>query len=226
VLALVLAAGCALFWTRVFQPYAATLRPYRVSRVRRERGDAVTLELAPDGHRGLRFAPGQFARVRAGDFSSAIATLAPGTRVLVDGPHGEAAQPTSRRGGLLLLAAGIGITPALSVIRTAAERGEQRPLLLLYGNRRWAEVTFREELDELRWRMPHLQVVHVLSRPEDGWMGERGRLGAETLRRHAPADVARWNALICGPPGMVAATSSELRRLGMPSGAIQAEGFA
>src|SRR4051794_30444677 len=55
VLGVVLASGAALFWTRVLRPYATAQRPYRVLRVRRERGDAVTLELAPDGHAGLRF---------------------------------------------------------------------------------------------------------------------------------------------------------------------------
>jgi NAD(P)H-flavin reductase len=67
--------------------------------------------------------------------------------------------------------------------------------------------------------------VHVLSRPDAGWTGERGRVGAELLRRHAPPDVARWSALICGPPAMVADTALALRGLGMPPTAIQAEGF-
>jgi predicted ferric reductase len=257
VLGLVLAAACALFWTRVLHPYATALRPYRVLSVRQERGDAVTLELAADGHIGLRFGPGQFARLRSGDcvygmdehpftlssaaqrpdrpaftikalgdFSRAVAGLEPGMRVLVDGPHGEAAYPARGVRGRLLLAAGIGITPALSVIRTAAERGDQRPLLLLYGSRRWPDVTFREELEALQRRLPNLRVVHVLSRPDAGWTGERGRVGAELLRRHAPPDVARWSALICGPPAMVADTALALRGLGMPPTAIQAEGFA
>jgi predicted ferric reductase len=256
VLGLVLAAGGALFWTRVARPYATALRPYRVLEVRRERGEAVTVELAADGHPGLRFAPGQYARLRTadclygmdehpftlsssaehaarpaftvkalGDFSAALGELMPGTRLLVDGPHGEAAHAASGVRGRLLLAAGIGITPALSVIRTAAERGEHRPILLLYGSRSWADVTFREELAEFERRLPSLRVVHVLSRPESGWPGERGRLGEELLRRHAPRDIARWSALICGPRSMVEDTDAALRRLGMPRAAIQAEGF-
>jgi predicted ferric reductase len=256
VLGLVLAAGAALFWTRVAKQYRTALRPYRVLAVTRERGNAVSLELAADGHDGLRFEPGQFARLRAahclygmddhpftlsssarrpdrpaftvkalGDFSASLADLCVGTEVLVDGPHGEGAHSPRSRRGRLLLAAGIGITPALSVIRTAAERGERRPLLLLYGSRRWADVTFREELDELERRLPNLRVVHVLSRPEPGWQGERGRVGHEVLRRYAPPDLARWSALACGPPAMVAEAAVTLQGLGMPQAAIQAEGF-
>jgi predicted ferric reductase len=131
------------------------------------------VELAADGHRGLHFEAGQFARLRPahrpyglddhpftlsssagrpdrpaftikalGDFSSSMADLEVGTVVLVDGPHGEAIADAHARRGRLLLAAGIGITPAMSVIRTASERGDRRPLVLLYGSRRWADVTF------------------------------------------------------------------------------------
>lgn len=144
----------------------------------------------------------------------------------MDGPHGEAAHDGRHVRGRLLLAAGIGITPAVSVLRTAADQGERRPLLLLYGSRRWADVTFREELDDLLLRLPSLRVVHVLSRPEDGWAGERGRIGEPLLRRHAPLGVAAWSALVCGPPAMVDEASWALRRLGLPPAAVQAEGFA
>jgi predicted ferric reductase len=256
VLLLVLAAAAALFWTRVATPYATAQRPYRVLSVRRERGDAVTVELSPDGHSGLHFEPGQFARLRAadclygmddhpftlsssaqrpdrpsftvkalGDFSSALAHLPPGTEILVDGPHGECAEDSHAVRGRLLVAAGIGITPALSVLRTQSERGDRLPTLLLYGSRRWVDITFREELEQLAAERPNLRVVHVLSRPDAGWRGERGRVGVDLLRRHAPADVARWSALICGPAAMVGEAATALRLLGVPKTSIQAEGF-
>lgn len=256
VLLLVVAAAVALFWTRVARPYATAERPYRVLGVRRERGNAVTVELVPIGHAGLRFAPGQFARLRAahsvygmddhpfslsssahcpgrpaftvkalGDFSSSLARLRPGAEILVDGPHGEGVHDARAVRGRLLVAAGIGITPALSVLRTAADLGERRPLLLIYGSRSWPDVTFREELRNLQQRLPNSRLVHVLSRPEPGWHGEHGRITGELVRRYAPPDVAGWSALVCGPAAMVAEVSSVLQRLGMPKTAIQAEGF-
>lgn len=257
VLGLVLAAAVTLFWARVAQPYATSLRPYRVLGVKREHGDAVTVELAADGHRGLPFEPGQFARLRPalcpyglddhpftlsssadrpdrpaftvkalGDLSSSVADLEVGTEILVDGPHGEGIERLQDGRGRLLLAAGIGITPAMSVLRTAAERGDRRPFLLLYGSRGWADMTFREELRGLERRLPNLQVLYVLSRPEPEWQGERGRIDGALLRRHAPRDVRAWRALVCGPPAMVAHATAALVRLGMPPAAVQSEGFA
>ncbi len=256
VLVLTLAAAGALFWSRVARPYATAVRPYRVAAIHPERGDAVTLELAAEAGAGLRFAPGQFARLRPahapyglddhpftlsssaarpdrpsftvkalGDFTSAVAGLRVGEAVLVDGPHGEAVDEAPARRGRLLLAAGIGITPAMSVLRTAAARGDGRPHLLLYGSRTWADVTFREELVALERRLPALHVVHVLSRPDGAWGGERGRVDGALLTRHAPRDVAAWSALVCGPPAMVADTTAALVALGVPARAVQAEGF-
>ncbi len=47
-------------------------------------------------------------------------------------------------------------------------------------------MTFREELDDFERYLPNLQVVYVLSRPEPGWHGERGRIRGSLLRRYAP----------------------------------------
>lgn len=256
VLLLVLLGVVAIFCVRVARPYSMTLRRFRVRGVKKERGGAVTVELQADGHRGVRFRPGQFAWLKlasrpygmdehpfslsssadrpdrpsftvkaVGDFTAGLAGLSEGTPVLLDGPHGEGVAHGRSLAGRLLLAAGIGITPAISVLRTAAERGERQPMVLVYGNRRWEDVTFREELEELERILPNLRVVHVLSRPEPDWQGERGRVDEQLLRRHAPRDPAGWSALVCGPPGMVSAASATLRRMGLPASAIQAEGF-
>jgi predicted ferric reductase len=58
--------GLTIFWialllyVRILKPLFMLRRPYRVADVRQERGDAWTLVMQPDGHRGFRFSPGQF----------------------------------------------------------------------------------------------------------------------------------------------------------------------
>ena len=160
-----------------------------------------------------------------GDFTEEVAQLRAGAELLLDGPHGATVCADDSARGRLLLAAGIGITPAMSVLRTAAENQESLPIVLVYGSRRWEDVTFREELEELERELPNLRVVHVLSRPHAEWQGERGRVDEHVVRRHVPRDLAGWRALVCGPPAMVAALSAALRRIGLPQSAIHAEGF-
>ena len=88
---------------------------------------------------------------------------------------------------LVLIAGGIGVTPMMSIVRTFADKGDDRPLLLLYGSRTYEEITFREELEELTGRV-QLKVVHVLRNPHEGWSGERGYV-----------DVEISAAALCGP---------------------------
>ena len=59
------------------------------------------------------------------------------------------------------MAGGVGIVPVMSMLRTLADRGDRRSLLLLYGNGRWERMLFREELDALAQRL-NLRAVHVL----------------------------------------------------------------
>ena len=68
----------------------------------------------------------------------------------------------------VLIAGGIGITPMMSMIRTLADRGDARPVILLYGSKDWDSITFREELEALKARL-NLTIVHVLAESA-GWL--------------------------------------------------------
>ncbi len=77
----------------------------------------------------------------------------------------------------VLIAGGVGITPMMSMIRTLADRGDRRPVILLYGSKDWDLITFREELEALKARL-NLTVVHVLRESAgrlDGRTGLRQR---------------------------------------------------
>jgi predicted ferric reductase len=255
VLGLVVAGAVALFYLRVGRPFAASGRAYRLREARAERGGATTLALEAIDHPGATFSPGQFAWLKlgdapyaltehpfsysssaarpgtpeftlkaVGDFTEGVRELTPGSPVVLDGPHGSF-RPPRPAAGYLLIAGGIGITPVMSLLRTLADADDRRPLTLIYANRSWEEVTFREELDGLRGRLD-LRVIHVLSDPPAGWTGESGRLGAELLERALPPDALERNHFVCGPPAMVDFVVAELARLGVDAGSVHAERFA
>ncbi len=81
----------------------------------------------------------------------------------IDGPYGAFTSgcPSDTQ---VLIAGGVGITPMMSIIRTLADEGDKRPVILLYGSRDWDSITFREELEAIQPRL-NLKVVHVLSDP-------------------------------------------------------------
>jgi predicted ferric reductase len=245
--------GLTLFWialllyVRILKPLFMLRRPYRVADVRQERGDAWTLAMQPDGHRGFRFNPGQFGwltvwespfkvtqhpfsfsssaaatdgRVEMtiknlGDFTSTIQTVPVGKRVYVDGPYGAFTIDDNTADMYVCIAGGVGITPMVSMIRTLADRGDRRPVVLLYGSNDWESITFREELEALRERL-NLTLVHVLEQPPSGWAGEKGFINAEVLKRHLPPPYANHEYFICGPGVMMDAIEKTLGELDVP----------
>jgi predicted ferric reductase len=160
-----------------------------------------------------------------GDFTSQIGDVAPGTRVYLDGPHGLFTVDRYKTDGYVFIAAGVGITPIMSILRTLADRRDRRPLLLFYSSRGWEEVTFRDELETLKERL-NLQTVHILTRESpEGWEGERGRINPEMLARYLPADRLDYEYFVCGPEPMQKAIRRDLGRLGLPLENVQSETF-
>jgi predicted ferric reductase len=161
----------------------------------------------------------------AGDFSSSVGDIPSGTRAFVDGPHGVFTPDRNEGPGFVLIGGGVGITPLMSIVRTMADRGDRRPVLLVYGSPTLDEATFLEELRELESRMD-LRVVHVLSSPDDAWEGERGYVDADLLRRHLPPRHRHQQYFACGPPPMLDAVEQVLAEdLHVPADKIHTERF-
>ena len=159
-----------------------------------------------------------------GDFTSTIHTLPVGKRVYLDGPYGAftVGHPADMH---VLIAGGIGITPMMSIVRTFADNGDKRPVILLYGSKDWETVTFREELETLKKQLD-LTVVHVLRNPPADWTGERGHITAEVFRRHLPPPYADHEYFICGADVMMDSIEKALDELHVPMSKYHSERYS
>jgi predicted ferric reductase len=159
-----------------------------------------------------------------GDFTSAVPKVSEGQRVYLDGPYGAftIGNPADMH---VLIAGGIGVTPIMSMIRTLADRGDRRPVTLLYGSRDWDSITFREELEALQARL-NLTVVHVLANPPPGWTGEQGFITADLFRRHLPPPYASHEYFICGPNVMMDAIERALGHMRVPLSKYHSERYS
>ncbi len=160
-----------------------------------------------------------------GDFTGTIGSVRVGETAYVDGPYGAFTPDRYPEApGWVLIAGGVGIAPMMSILRTFADRGDRRPVLLVCANRADASRLFVAELQALERRLA-LTVVPVLEEPPDGWVGERGRVTVDVLRRAWPDGATARECFLCGPVPMTRAVSRALRELGMPGGNIHVELF-
>ena len=172
----------------------------------------VGVRLVPDG----MFSTWLVGEVHAGD------------EIEVQTPSGTFGPDPDLGGHHVLVAAGSGITPVLSIASSLLAKPEAE-VTLIYGNRRASTVMFSDEVADLKDRFPaRFEVVHVLSRePRDVELFS-GRLDADRLRRILAAlvPVADIDGFwLCGPFDMIEPARDVLRDLGVPPEKVHRELF-
>ncbi len=169
----------------------------------------------------------------SGDYTATIGETRPGERAAVWAPFGRFSYllkpPAS---DTLMVAGGIGITPILSMLRHMRREGVPRRVLLVYAAKRETDLAYIGELRgiQLSGDPPDLEVVPVLSRPEGGWSGHRGRITRpmleDLLRRPDGQPCLPEDAYICGPPPMMESVEAQLTAMGVPQERIYSERFS
>src|SRR5262249_14854276 len=148
-----------------------------------------------------------------------------GDEVEIEAPSGTFVFDGEQAGSIVLIGAGVGITPMMSVARYLTEISWSGKIDLILGFRAPRDFIFREELARLRARNPNLSVTVAMSRPSDEpWDGAVGHVDAALLKSAVP-NMAPRRVNICGPPPMMAAVKATLLRLGVPEAEIKTEAF-
>ncbi len=129
----------------------------------------------------------------------------------------------------LAFAAGSGITPIMSIMKTVLEDEPGSTFTLVYGNRSRNSVIFRESIEALKnIYMERLRLYHVLSREYMDIPIFSGRINAEKCREFCKSliDLTTIDeAFICGPEAMILSVKQELADLGMKDDDIHIELF-
>ncbi|WP_328708092.1 ferredoxin reductase family protein [Streptomyces mesophilus] len=237
-----------LVWYRLVVPVRQALRhALRVTEVRREGPDVVSVLIQGAGLDELRAEPGQFFRWRflqrrlwrtalpfslsapvredtlritvkaAGNHTRRMRRLRPGTRVLATGPFGALTAHRRTRRKVLLLAGGVGITPMRALFETLP--GGPGDLTLLYRANNAAQLVLRDELEAIA--ADRQAALHYLLGPSDASFDP---LAPQALRNLVP-DLAEHDVYLCGPPRMAEAATAALIRAGVPEQHIHAENF-
>lgn len=135
-------------------------------------------------------------KVKPGDF---LEVLEPMGRFTFD--------KDSPSGNLVLIGAGSGITPLMSIIKTSLKTDADRKILLIYGNRNENSIIFKEELRVLEsLHSDRLKVVYLLSNPSEYWVGYKGRANQANcimFMKDGSVDFKNDLFFMCGPEEMM-----------------------
>ncbi|MTD55121.1 2Fe-2S iron-sulfur cluster-binding protein [Amycolatopsis pithecellobii] len=226
------------------------LREVRIAEIRRETPSAVTLVLE-DAERSFDFRAGQFftlvadidgrpvrraysassapgasrlevtvKHVEGGRFSTHVhRNLRAGDRLSLRGPSGAFHADPGH--DVVLVAAGSGVTPVMSMIRTLLVAPGAGRISLLYSNHCEEEVIFADELRRLQKENPErFAVTHILTQ-------ERGRLDSAGVRgwlaELRPSEDARY--YLCGPEALMDMVRDVLTGLAVPAGRVHHERY-
>lgn len=155
-----------------------------------------------------------------GDGTERLTRLAPGTRVLVEGPYGTFTADTLTTPKVLLIGAGLGITPVRALLEELPRRVD---VTLLHRVGAPDEAVLVDELSSpIRSRRGR---AHLITGPRGSSDDPQRPMGPAHLRRLVP-DITRREVYLCGPPGFCTATTASLRQLGVPAARIHQEAFA
>ncbi|MFI6294668.1 ferric reductase-like transmembrane domain-containing protein [Nonomuraea sp. NPDC050790] len=212
---------------------------FRVGRVVQEAPGVSSIHIVGRRLRGLNARPGQFFRFRfltgggwwqahpfslsaapsadglrvtvkaLGDHTRDLQTLPAGTRVIMEGPYGDFTAGSRVNDKVVLVAAGIGITPIRALLEDLPP-GEARAVVI-YRARTEHEIVFARELEELAYTRG-ARLVYLLGDDRDPHAREA--LTPRGLRGLVP-DITDRDAFVCGPPGLVRHLRGVLGTLGV-----------
>jgi ferredoxin-NADP reductase len=124
---------------------------------------------------------------------------------------------------LLLLSAGSGVTPMLSMVRYLADHNQLDDVVFYHQCSSEIDIPCKDELNELKRQHPGLDVKICLTQPAVDWFGLKGRISLSHIKQIK--DVEQRQVFVCGPDGFMQKAKNLLLKKGLPEDNYHQEAF-
>ena len=130
----------------------------------------------------------------------------------------------------ILIGAGSGITPLMSILKSILAVEAQSKVFLIFQNRNENSIIFKSQIEELESiHKDRLIVKHILSQPGNEWDGLTGRLDStgimQLIKKLIPDRIFKAEYFLCGPQGLMHECETALKGLLVASFQIHKESF-
>ena len=199
-------------------------------------GQHLPIEVNLDGKKvGRRYTlssspsrPGRYAisvkRVSGGRVSNALLdNLQVGDVLEAETPDGQFHLKEHSFQPLLLLSAGSGVTPMLSMVRYLADHNQLDDVVFYHQCSSEIDIPCKDELNELKRQHPGLDVKICLTQPAVDWFGLKGRISLSHIKQIK--DVEQRQVFVCGPDGFMQKAKNLLLKKGLPEDNYHQEAF-
>jgi ferredoxin-NADP reductase len=164
-------------------------------------------------------------RVSGGHMSNWLAdTLRPGDVLELSQAKGKFVLPPALPPKLLMLSAGSGITPLMSMLRQLVADGASCDVVFVHFARSPRDIIFRDELLRIADRCPNVHLTLCTEVSDSSWTGAVGRI-SEPLLRAATLDFAALDTFLCGPAAFMQAAIKLLESAGADLSKLRYERF-
>ncbi|MCA0938224.1 hybrid-cluster NAD(P)-dependent oxidoreductase [Vibrio alginolyticus] len=163
-------------------------------------------------------------RMSGGRVSNALLdNLQVGDVLEAEKPGGEFHLKPHQSQRLLLLSAGSGVTPMLSMVRYLADHNQLDDVVFYHQCRTEKDIPCRAELEQLKRENPGLEVKFCLTQPAIDWFGLKGRLSLSHIK--TIKDAEQRQVFVCGPDGFMQKAKNLLLKKGLPEESYHQEAF-
>ncbi len=146
-------------------------------------------------------------RIRDTAFKRALRNAEPGMEFAWDGPYGSFILHKNAAKPAIMMAGGIGITPFLSMVKSAVHHRHGHQIYLFHSNHTPEDAPFFDELTAISHSTPNVQYVPTMTNMGSSlhqWEGDRGNIDKNLLERHV-GDLSTPIYYLAGPAGFVTA---------------------
>lgn len=169
---------------------------------------------------GVKFYP------NPSSFKTVLHGMQSGEEIVASQLSGDFTMPKNKNKKLVFVAGGIGVTPFRSMIKYLVDMNEKRNVTLLYSNREFADIAYKNIFDEAHDKLG-IKTFYTLTDTEKvpaNWSGGIGYITADVIKMEVP-DYADSLFYLSGPRSLVLAFEKTLSDMGVSRGQIKTDYF-